>query len=134
MNFTTTKDQADFAATVRALISSTDAPGLSRAWADGETESGTRLWRRLGDVGVHSLMVSETQSGFAESPVELVLAFTEIGRGGIPGPYIESAAFLPALLAGTDSTAVASLIEDTSAIATVASPPKVPFAVDASTA
>lgn len=134
MKFAPTSDQLDFGSAVSALIASSDAPGTTRSWADGSTEAGTKLWRRLGDVGVHGLMTPESLGGFGESPVELVLAFTELGRGGVPGPYVESAAFLPALLASSAASELASSLVDGSHIATVAHAPVAPFAVDAGTA
>lgn len=134
MKFAPTSDQLDFGSAVSALIASSDAAGTARSWADGNTEAGTKLWRRLGDVGVHGLTTPESLGGFGESPVELVLAFTELGRGGIPGPYIESAAFLPALLSSSSESALASSLVDGSTMATLAHAPVVPFAVDAATA
>lgn len=134
MKFAPTSDQLDFGSAVSALIASSDGAGTARSWADGNTEAGTKLWSRLGDVGVHGLMTPESLGGFGESPVELVLAFTELGRGGVPGPYVESAAFLPALLASSGESELASSLVDGATMATVSHAPVVPYALDAGTA
>jgi hypothetical protein len=73
------------------------------------------LWARLAEMGIAEL---------AADPVGLVLAFEELGRAAAAGPYVESMAALPALLPDVDA-------ED---MATLAMPPRVPFAVDGAVA
>jgi hypothetical protein len=63
-----------------------------------------------------------------------VLAFVELGRAAAPGPYVESVAVLPALLAGTDAAGRIDPIAAGEQIATLAAPPCVPFALDADSA
>lgn len=62
--------------------------------------------------------------------VELVIAFEALGHHGVPGPWVESAAYLPRAL--TDADALGALAEG--AVGTVAIPPLVPYAVDADVA
>jgi len=99
-------DQRDFAASLESLLSSAGTAAIARAWADGDHEPGLKLWGRLADAGVTSL---------ASEPVFLVVAFEALGRHAVPGPWVESVAYLGR--------------ED--GIATLALPPHVPFALDA---
>jgi acyl-CoA dehydrogenase-like protein len=106
-------DQRDFAAALDSLLSSGDTVRVARAWADGDHEPGLKLWARLVDLGVTSLAIEAT-------PVEVAIAFEALGRHVVPGPWVESAAYLPIALG-----------HEVAGIATVAVPPHVPFALDA---
>ena len=108
MKFELDPDQRDFAAALDSLLASADTVAVARAWADGDHGPGLKLWSRLADMGVTSLATDET-------PVELCLAFEALGRYAVPGPWVESVAYLGA--------------ED--GIHTVALPPHVPYALDA---
>ncbi len=112
MRFLPPPEQADFAAALRELLADAGTPAVVRAWADGDAAPGRKLWTRLVELGLAEL---------ASEPVGLVLAFEELGRAAVPGPYVESIAVLPALLGdATDPQVPASL----------ALPPHVPFALD----
>jgi len=101
----------EFAAAVRALLGDADVPAAARSWAAGDFAPGRKLWTRLTELGVGEL---------AADPVGLVLAFEELGRAAVPGPYVESLAVLPELGAGS--------------MVSLAWTPHVPFAVDADAA
>jgi alkylation response protein AidB-like acyl-CoA dehydrogenase len=116
VRFELTDDQRDFAASLDALLAASDTPAVARAWADGDTAPGLALWKRLADQGLTMLA---TEAG----PVELCVAFEALGRHAVPGPWVESAAYLP--------TALGHEIEG---VATVAVPPQVPYALDADVA
>ena len=64
------------------------------------------------------------------TPVELVVAFEALGRYAVPGPWVESAAYLP--LALDDGAALAALASGE--LGTVAVMPHVPYALDADVA
>jgi hypothetical protein len=115
MRFTLEAEQRQFAASLRDLLASADVPSVARAWTVGDYASGRKLWQRLTELGIAEL---------ADHPVEFVLAFEELGRAAVPGPYVESIAVLPALLADTDAELMATL----------AAPPMVPFGCDAAAA
>mgnify|MGYP000603157640 CR=1 FL=1 len=74
------------------------------------------LWRRLADQGLTMLA---TEAG----PVEVCVAFEALGRHAVPGPWVESAAYLPLALG-----------REVEGVATVAVPPHVPYALDADVA
>ncbi len=95
MKFELTAEQAGFARSLDDLLSRADALVVNRAWAAGDHEPGLKLWSRLADLGVTSLATEAT-------PVEVCIAFEAIGRHAVPGPWIESAAYLPVALPGVD--------------------------------
>ncbi len=130
MNFELTEDQRDFRASLESLLSAADTVGVARAWASGDHAPGQALWQRLAEQGVTALATPEEHGGLGASPVELVIAFEALGRHAVPGPWVESAAFLPRAL--TDADTVGALAEG--AMGTVAVPPLVPYAVDADVA
>jgi len=111
MRFTLTDEQSGFARSIDDLLSRADPVAANRAWAAGDHEPGLKLWSRLADLGATSLATEA-------SPVEVCIAFEAIGRHVVPGPWIESAAYLPLALPDLDLTETR---------ATVA----MPYAVDA---
>jgi alkylation response protein AidB-like acyl-CoA dehydrogenase len=130
VKFELTADQRDFAGSLESMLAAAGTPAVVRAWADGDSGPGRLLWKRLAEQGVCALVVPEAHGGMGATPVELVIAFEALGRHAVPGPWVESAAFLP--LAVGDPDVLAALAEG--AMGTVAAPPRVPFALDAETA
>jgi hypothetical protein len=116
MRFTPSREQRDFAGALGDLLAAADVASVARSWASGDFAPGRKLWTRLAEQGVLSL--GDPESG--ATAVDLVLAFEQLGRFGVPGPYVESVAVLPAL--GR---------HDETAMATLAAPPAVPYALDA---
>jgi len=116
VKFVLDADQRDFAASLDSLLSSSDTVAVARAWADGDSAPGLKLWARLAEQGVLSLATDAT-------PVELVIAFEALGRYAVPGPWVESAAYLPVALG-----------REVDGVATLALPPHVPYALDADVA
>ena len=113
MRFELTDDQRDFAAAIEGLLAGADTVKAARAWADGDHDPGLKLWARLTELGVTMLATEAT-------PVEVCLAFEALGRHAVPGPWVESAAYLPVALG-----------REVEGVATVAVPPHVPLALDA---
>jgi alkylation response protein AidB-like acyl-CoA dehydrogenase len=131
MRFDLDEQQRDFAASIDAALAAADLPGAVRAWADGDTAPGRKVWARLADLGVTALAVPEKFDGIEAHPVDLVVALERLGRWGVPGPVAESIAVAPVLLTDDERSAALASGE---LIATVALPPQVPRAVDADTA
>lgn len=132
MRFELTGEQQDFARTLDKLLAASDTVSVARAWADDDTTAGLDLWSRLADQGVTALLVPEEHGGLEAGGVELAVAFEALGRHAVPGPWVESAAYLPvALVAGPGE-----LLEQLAAgaVGTVAVPPHVPHALDADVA
>ena len=116
MKFELTGDQRDLASALEGLLSSSDTPAVARAWADGDHAPGLALWKRLSDLGV-TMLATEA------SPVEVCIAFEALGRHAVPGPWVESAAYLPVALG-----------HEIEGLTTVAIKPHVPYALDADVA
>jgi alkylation response protein AidB-like acyl-CoA dehydrogenase len=126
-------EQKLFGETLDKLLSAAGTPGVARDWAAGTHGPGLALWRSLAGAGVFALAVPESAGGAGLLPVELVTAFGEIGRHGVPGPYAETVAvavLLARLGSGPLPAAWLPRIAEGSAIASLALPPAVPYALD----
>lgn len=135
MRFVLTDDQRDFASSLDSLLASSDTVNAARAWADGNSAPGLKVWSRLAEQGVNALVVPEESGGMGATPVELALAFELLGRHAVPGPWVESAAYLPLALANSTTAGAATLgALAEGSIGTVAVPPHVPLALDADVA
>ncbi|MDH6196294.1 alkylation response protein AidB-like acyl-CoA dehydrogenase [Mycobacterium frederiksbergense] len=128
MNFEIDEQQRDFAASIDAALGAADVPAAVRAWGDGDTTPGRKVWAQLTDLGVTALLVPEKFDGIDASPVDLVVALERLGYWAVPGPVTESIAVAPILLADDERSAGLASGE---LIATVALPPQVPRAVNA---
>lgn len=91
MRFELTTDQRDFAASLESLLAAAGTVGAARSWAAGDHAAGLKLWQRLAEQGV-TMLATEA------SPVEVCIAFEALGRHAVPGPWVESAAYLPVAL------------------------------------
>ncbi|MBT2450048.1 acyl-CoA/acyl-ACP dehydrogenase [Streptomyces sp. ISL-43] len=137
MRFLPTEEQSDFARSLHGLLGASDVPAAVRAWGAGDHTPGRALWTRLARSGLFALAVDEAYDGVGPLPLELSLGFVELGRAGMPGPVVETAAaavllsrfgdetlakrFLPGLAAGETS-------------ATLTLPAGGPYALDADAA
>jgi alkylation response protein AidB-like acyl-CoA dehydrogenase len=134
VRFTASHEQQAFARSLRELLAASDVPSIVRAWSSGDVAPGRKLWARLAEAGLTALGMPEQYGGFGAHPVDLVIAFEELGRAAVPGPYVESVAVLPVLLSGTSAAQHLPGIAAGETLATVALPPRVPFALDATAA
>ncbi|HEX3788673.1 MAG TPA: acyl-CoA dehydrogenase family protein [Pseudonocardiaceae bacterium] len=135
MKFSLSAEQRDFAASLRALLTSEDALAVGRAWQAGDRAPGRALWARLAELGVPALAVPERWGGLGADPIDLVVAFEELGRFAVPGPLIETIAVVPALLTGIEPGRTAETwlprLAAGDVLASVAMLPHVPYALDA---
>ncbi|WP_406371036.1 acyl-CoA/acyl-ACP dehydrogenase [Streptomyces sp. NBC_00647] len=92
MRFLLDAEQRAFAASLDAMLTSADTPSAVRAWAAGDHAPGRALWSRLAEAGVFALAVPEAYEGVGLLPVELAVAFVELGRHAVPGPVVETVA------------------------------------------
>lgn len=120
MMFELTQDQRDFATSLEGLLADAHPATAARAWAAGNHEPGLALWRLLTDMGVPGLLVD----GYR---VEHVIAMEALGRHAVPGPWIESAAYLASCPESAEAVAKGT-------VGTVAVPPHTPHALDADVA
>ncbi|MFG5719738.1 acyl-CoA dehydrogenase family protein [Streptomyces murinus] len=120
MRFLPDAEQRAFTDALGALLTAADTPAVVREWSRGEHARGRALWARLGAAGVFGLAVPEEYGGAGRHPVELALAFVELGWHAVPGPLVETVAaavlldapphagrFLPGLAAGEAAATVA---------------------------
>ncbi|WP_193612937.1 acyl-CoA dehydrogenase family protein [Nocardioides lijunqiniae] len=131
MRFSLSEEQQAFGQAVQALLAAADVPAATRAWASGDTTAGEALWGRLGELGVTALAIPEELGGIGGSPLDLVVALDRIGYHGAPGPYVESLALAPLLLAGTSQHGLLEQLAEGAARVSVAAPPLAPYALDA---
>lgn len=119
MRFRLDAEQRAFAHSLDALLTAADTPSVVRNWSRGDHTSGRALWSRLARAGVFGLAVPETYDGLGRRPVDLAVAFVELGRHAVPGPLAETVAaavlltepgpakrFLPSIAAGTSMATV----------------------------
>lgn len=92
MRFLLDPEQRAFAASLDAMLTAADTPSAVRAWAGGDLAPGRALWSRLAEAGVFALAVPEEYEGVGPLPVELAVAFVELGRHAVPGPVVETVA------------------------------------------
>ncbi|MEU3468031.1 acyl-CoA dehydrogenase family protein [Streptomyces sp. NPDC006687] len=136
MRFLPTGEQTDFARTLRSLLGAADVPATVRAWAAGVHGPGLALWSRLAGTGLWALAAPEAYEGLGPLPVELALGFVELGRAGVAGPVVETAAAAVLLgeLAGRGEDGPAKRflpgLAGGGALATLTLPGGSPYAVD----
>jgi alkylation response protein AidB-like acyl-CoA dehydrogenase len=138
MRFLLSDEQRQYADSLHDLLSASDVPNVVRQWRSGDSAPGIALWRRLAESGVTALAVPTDHGGLAGDPVDLVVAFEQLGRHAVPGPLIESVAVVPTLLAALTDTGPAKTwlpeLASGASIATIAIPPHVLYALDADVA
>ena len=128
MNFEIDEQQRDFASSIDAALGAANVPAAVRAWADGDTAPGRKVWNQLAELGVAALLVAEKFDGIDAHPVDAVVALERLGYWAVPGPVTESIVVAPLLLSDDERSAALAAGES---IATVALPPQVPYAVNA---
>ncbi|MET8961096.1 acyl-CoA dehydrogenase family protein [Streptomyces sp. NPDC004096] len=90
MRFLPTAEQRAFALSLDALLTAAGTPSVVRSWSAGDHAPGRALWSRIAQTGVFALAVPETYEGVGPLPVELAMAFVELGRHAVPGPVVET--------------------------------------------
>ncbi|GAA2774704.1 acyl-CoA dehydrogenase family protein [Streptomyces showdoensis] len=107
MRFLLDDEQREFARSLDALLTAADTPRTVRAWGAGDSAPGRALWARLAEAGVLALAVPERHEGLGPLPLDLTVAFTELGRHAVPGPLVETVA-AAALLDRLDGAAAST--------------------------
>ena len=113
MRFLLDDEQRAFAHSLDAMLAAPDPAAAARAWAAGDHAPGLALWSRLAEAGVFALAVPEPYEGVGPLPVELAVAFVELGRHAVPGPVVETvaaAALLTRLSEQGDTSAAKRLL------------------------
>jgi alkylation response protein AidB-like acyl-CoA dehydrogenase len=131
MRFGPTAEQRSFAEALDALLSAAHVPEAARAWAAGEHDPGLRHWHRLAELGVTGLLVSDERGGLGADEVDVSIAFQQLGRHAVPGPWIESVVLAPRLLAGTGVAETLERVATGEAMVSIAAQTAMPRALDA---
>ncbi|MET9387830.1 acyl-CoA dehydrogenase family protein [Streptomyces sp. NPDC002928] len=138
MRFLLDDEQREFARSLDGMLAAASTPAVVRAWAAGDHGPGRVLWARLAEAGVFGLAVPEEHGGLGLLPVELSVAFTELGRYAVPGPLVETVAAAALLDRLGDEAAAAAWLPGIASGKTAASlcllSPDSPFALDADAA
>ena len=92
MRFLLNDEQRAFAQSLDAMLTASDPVHAARAWAAGDHAPGLALMSRLAEAGVFALAVPEPYEGVGPLPVELTVAFVELGRHAVPGTVVETVA------------------------------------------
>ncbi|RVW00622.1 acyl-CoA dehydrogenase family protein [Rhodococcus xishaensis] len=134
MKFSLSTEQRDFADSLRALLTGANTPAVVRAWGENDTASGRALLQQLAETGVTALAVPEEFDGIDAHPADLAVAFIELGRAAVPGPILETAAAVPALLSSLGDQQLAKRflpgIAEGSSLASLVFEPSTPRALD----
>lgn len=106
MRFSFSDDQRLFAEGLRDLLThECPASHVRETWDDGTGHS-PDLWRKLGEMGVLSILVAEEHGGMGASAIDSVLLFQELGRAAVPGPVLEHMAVVAPTVAAIRPGAV----------------------------
>jgi hypothetical protein len=129
-------EQEQFAASLHDALGAAGVPQAARRWAAGDHGPGQALWRKLAGLGVCALAVPEEHGGLGASLLDVTVACEELGHHPLPGPVPESVAAVPVLLAALPALAGLWLpgLAAGDLIATLAAPPRLPYAADADAA
>jgi alkylation response protein AidB-like acyl-CoA dehydrogenase len=88
---------------LRDVLATTCTPATVRgAWEGDPCDA---LWKMLGDFGVLGLLVPEDRGGLGLDALSFVAAMEECGYAGVPGPLVETVAYLPVLGLPADGSA-----------------------------
>lgn len=137
MKFSLSTEQRDFADSLRSLLANANTPAVVRSWGENDTAPGLALLQQLAETGVTALAVPEEFDGIGAHPADLAVAFIELGRAAVPGPILETAAAVPALLSALGDQQLAKRFLPAIAEGTLASlvlEPSTPRALDADVA
>ncbi len=104
MRFSFSDDQIAFRDAVRELLEKECTPAHVRAAWTNDTGRVPGLWAKLAEMGVIGMLAPEPAGGLGLTMVDLVLILEETGRGALPEPIVETAAFGVPLLGRADLT------------------------------
>jgi len=111
MEFALSEEQAELAATVRALLDKRADSAAVRAASTSATGHDEALWQTLCEqIGVAALAVPEAYDGVGASFFETAVVLEELGRTIAPSPLLATTVATEALLAGGTEEAKARLL------------------------
>jgi alkylation response protein AidB-like acyl-CoA dehydrogenase len=103
MDFSLPEEAVALREGLREVLASACTPATIRAAWDGSTCD--ELWKELGSFGLLGLLVEEPRGGLGLDELSYVAALEEAGYAGVPGPLVETMAYLPAIELPLDGSA-----------------------------
>ena len=105
MNLDFTEEQQVLRDTVRKLCAEYSPISVVRAMEDDPKGVPDALWKQLAELGLLGVLVPEEYGGSAQTLLEAVIVFEELGRALAPSPAFESAVMSAGVLlaAGSDA-------------------------------
>lgn len=103
MDFTPSPSQQLLVATARAFLKTQCPPELVQRLALDERGFDEGLWRRMAELGWPGLLIPGDLGGSDGALLDVILLVEEMGRVGLPGPFVASAVVATTLLLGAGS-------------------------------
>src|SRR2546426_8740558 len=139
MDFRPSASQQILISTARAFLRQQCPPELAQRLALDARGFDEPLWRRLAELGWPGLLIPPDLGGSGGSLLDVILLVEEMGRAGLPGPFLTSALvatslllaggspaqqkrLLPTLAAG-ERVATLALVEESGSVGLEARPP-----------
>jgi 3-oxocholest-4-en-26-oyl-CoA dehydrogenase beta subunit len=98
MDFTLSPSQQLLVATARDVLRKHCPPETAQRLALDERGFDEALWRRMAELGWLGLAIPEEFGGSGGSALDMMLLVEEMGRAGLPGPFVTSAVVGTALV------------------------------------
>jgi alkylation response protein AidB-like acyl-CoA dehydrogenase len=98
MEFDLNETQRLFQRSARELFAQECPPQLVREAIEGGNPYGEDLWGKLVEQGWTGLIFSEEDGGLGLGMVEMIIAFEEMGRALVPGPFLSTVALAGPLI------------------------------------
>ena len=105
MDFRLSPAQQILTTTARAFLRQHCPPELVQRLALDERGFEESLWRRMAELGWPGLLVPAELGGSDGSLVDVILLVEEMGRAGLPGPFVASAVVATSLVLAAGSSA-----------------------------
>ena len=105
MNFHPSPPQQLLAATARQFLAARCPIELVQRLALDERGFDAALWRGMAELGWQGLLVPAELGGSGGSLLDVILLVEEMGRAGLPGPFVTSAVVATSLLLAAGSPA-----------------------------
>ena len=90
MEFRPSSSQQMLVATAREVLRKECPPELVQRLALDARGFDDALWRRLAELGWPGLLIPPELGGSGGSLLDVILLVEEIGRAGLPGPFVTS--------------------------------------------
>jgi alkylation response protein AidB-like acyl-CoA dehydrogenase len=105
MEFDLNETQKLFQRSARELFAQECPPQLVRELIESGNPYSDTLWTKLVEQGWTGLIFSEDDGGLGLGMVEMAIAFEEMGRALVPGPFLSTVALAGPLIARAGSNA-----------------------------